>query len=49
VNAGESKNTLIVPLQAVNGRCTRCSYRMAWIVIGGKPALTYNIRKASHT
>jgi hypothetical protein len=25
-----------VPLQAVNGRCTSCSYRMAWIVISGK-------------
>lgn len=25
-----------VPLQAVNGRCTRCVYRMAWIVIRGK-------------
>lgn len=23
-------------LQAVNGRCTQCSYRMAWIVIRGR-------------
>ncbi len=22
-----------VPLQAVNGHCVRCGYRMAWIVI----------------
>jgi hypothetical protein len=28
-----------VPLHAVNGRCTQCAYRMAWIVIrGGKSA-----------
>ena len=38
-----------VPLQAVNGRCTRCSYRMAWIVIRGKGSSSDNIRKASHT
>jgi len=25
-----------VPVQAVNGRCNQCSYRMAWIVIGRK-------------
>jgi len=25
-----------VPVQAVNGRCSRRSYRMAWIVIRGK-------------
>ena len=25
-----------VPLQAVNGHCLRCSYRMAWIVIRGR-------------
>jgi hypothetical protein len=25
-----------VPLQAVNGRCTQCSYRMSWIVTRGK-------------
>jgi hypothetical protein len=24
-----------VPLQAVNGHCLRCDYRMAWIVIRG--------------
>ena len=24
------------PLQAVNGRCIRCGYRMAWVVIRGK-------------
>jgi hypothetical protein len=23
------------PLQAVNGKCVRCSYRLAWIVIRG--------------
>ncbi len=34
------------PLQAVNGRCLRCSYRMAWIVIrGGKSSVTGNIRR----
>jgi len=38
-----------VPLQAVNSRCTRCSYRMAWIVIRGKGSSSDNIRKASHT
>ena len=32
----QGRNT---PLQAVNGHCLRCSYRMAWIVIrGGKSA-----------
>ena len=25
-----------VPLQAVNGHCLRCDYRMAWIVIRGR-------------
>jgi hypothetical protein len=25
-----------VPLQAVNGRCTQCTFRMAWIVIEGR-------------
>jgi hypothetical protein len=25
-----------IAVQAVNGRCTRCSYQMAWIVIKGK-------------
>ena len=25
-----------VPVQAVNGRCTQCKYRMAWIVIEGR-------------
>jgi len=24
------------PLQAVNGHCLRCSYRLVWIVIKGK-------------
>jgi hypothetical protein len=28
------------PLKAVNGRCLKCSYRLAWIVIkGGRKAL----------
>lgn len=30
----EPERTL--PLQAVNGHCLRCSYRLAWIVIEGK-------------
>ena len=25
-----------LPLQAVNGKCMRCAYRFAWIVIQGK-------------
>ena len=25
-----------VPLQAVNGHCLRCDYRMSWIVIRGR-------------
>jgi len=25
-----------VPVQAVKDRCTKCAYRMAWIVITGK-------------
>ena len=40
------------PLQAVNGHCVRCRYRMAWIVITGekrydrlKPARTFNSRR----
>ena len=32
-----------VPLQAVNGRCSLCSYRMAWIVIRGKAASSNKI------
>jgi hypothetical protein len=27
-----------VRLQAVNGRCTQCSYRMAWFMIRGRRA-----------
>jgi len=26
------------PLQAVNGHCLQCGYRLAWIVIRGKPS-----------
>jgi C4-type Zn-finger protein len=26
---------LNVPVKAVNGRCSRCTFRMAWIVIRG--------------
>jgi hypothetical protein len=34
------------PLQAVNGRCTRCAYRMAWVVIRGrKTSLAFESRK----
>ena len=30
-------------LQAVNGKCVRCSYRLAWIVVNGnKPRLLKN-------
>ena len=36
-------------LQDVNGRCTRCSYRMGWIVIKGKEARRDRIRNASRT
>lgn len=28
-----------VPLQAVNGQCLGCGYRLAWIVIGGRGSL----------
>ena len=34
-----------VPLQAVNSRCTRRSYRMAWIVIRGKGLSSIMTRK----
>ena len=35
-----------VPVQAVNGRCTRCSYRMAWAVIRGRnTSPTVTLRK----
>jgi C4-type Zn-finger protein len=33
VLSGPGRNT---PLQAVNGQCSGCSYRLAWIVIRGK-------------
>ena len=27
-----------MPLKAINGRCVRCAYRLAWILIrGGRP------------
>jgi hypothetical protein len=38
-----------VPVEAVNGRCTRCPYRMAWIVIRGKGEFGDKIRNASRT
>ena len=35
-----------MPLQAVNGRCSECSYRMAWIVVRGrKTGVPVNTRK----
>jgi C4-type Zn-finger protein len=34
-----------VPLQAVNGHCSRCQYRLAWIVIGGKGSSRIITRK----
>jgi hypothetical protein len=39
-----------MPLQAVNGRCVRCAYRLAWIVVrGGRKALKLRAkRKANH-
>ncbi len=31
------------PVQAVNGRCVGCSYRMAWLVLkGNKPPVLKN-------
>jgi hypothetical protein len=37
-----------IPLQAVNGRCLKCSYRMAWIVIsGGRKAVRLNIKRGA--
>ena len=38
-----------LPVQAVNGHCAKCSYRMAWIVIRGKGAVRDKIRNASRT
>ena len=32
-----------VPLQAVNGHCLRCDYRMAWIVIRGGSKATSTV------
>jgi C4-type Zn-finger protein len=25
-----------VPVQAINGRCLKCGYRLAWVVVLGK-------------
>jgi hypothetical protein len=37
-----------VPLEAVNGHCLGCSYRIAWIVIRGKASFM-RARSATHT
>ena len=35
-----------MPLQAVNGRCVRCRYRFAWIVIrGGRSSRSVKARQ----
>ena len=31
-----------VPVRAVNGRCLKCDYRLAWIVIRGKQAARHS-------
>jgi hypothetical protein len=33
------------PLQAVNGHCLRCGYRLAWIVIRGKRDSTRGLER----
>ena len=41
-----------VPVQAVNGHCLGCGYRMSWIVIRGKqsrPITTRRLRFESQT
>ena len=38
-----------VPVEAVNGHCTRSTYRMTWIVIRVKEAARDKIRNASRT
>jgi len=32
-----------VLVQAINGRCLRCGYRLAWVVVRGKAALLANV------
>ena len=38
-----------VPVQAVNGRCSQCPYRMGWIVIRGKASGSGKFRKATRS
>ena len=38
-----------VPVQAVNGRCSQCPYRKAWIVITGKAPGSGKFRKATRS
>jgi hypothetical protein len=36
-----------IPLHAVNGRCLKCSYRLAWIVIrGGRKAAKRGVKNS---
>jgi hypothetical protein len=29
-----------MPVQAINGRCLKCGYRLAWVVFRGKTTLS---------
>jgi Zn ribbon nucleic-acid-binding protein len=42
------KSERSIPLRAVDGRCVKCSYRMAWIVIsGGRKAVKLRVKRKS--
>ena len=34
-----------MPVQAVNGHCLGCGYRLAWLVIRGKRDVTHGLKR----
>jgi len=35
-------------VSAINGRCSNCGYRLAWILIQGKRVARHNVHKGIH-
>jgi hypothetical protein len=33
-----------MPVQAINGRCVKCGYRLAWVLVLGNGLLAYLLR-----
>jgi len=36
-----------IPVQAINGRCLKCGYRLAWVVVRGKTSAELSPRPST--